>query len=237
MIVPFPARLAGVGALLAVAAACRDMPAMPAVLDTSAISAMSSTLDTIDEIPINPEILWATTTTAFNDGRYGGQPTVKVVADMEYIGNRGSHDITYTIRGDGSELTQRVYNEQNQTYSPKSRHRFTHPVYVRTNKNCGLDVDAHTSHQAWWHVWLSWAPNWTSIRATAGSKAQHLQTEFCRAPEEEAPDDGDNSGGGGGTGGWVTIETCHYWAHYVNGVLVDIELRYCTYDQIPVADE
>jgi hypothetical protein len=55
--------------------------------------------------------------------------------------------------------------------------------------------------------------------------------------EPEPPADDGNNGGGGATGGWVTMETCHYWAHYVNGVLVDIELRYCTYDQIPIAEE
>jgi hypothetical protein len=146
--------------------------------------------------------------------------------------------LTYSIGGDGSLISDKVRDEQNATYSPAATNRFRSVFDFVTSKTCGLDFSARTTHQAQWSVWIPGAPGWASGKDTKGSVAQRLQTDLCPAPEEEAPDEGaGNNGGGGTTGGWVTMETCHYWAHYVNGVLVDIELRYCTYDQIPIAEE
>lgn len=226
-------RAAGAGILLAVALGCRDAPTAP---PQASIPALSPALagDTSSTMPSVPaEVLWGTTEILFYDSRYGGAPHAVITGDMEYIGNRASMDIKYTIAGDGTDHDNVVHDEQNLFYFPLSPRRFTRKVDVATLKNCGLTINAGTTHRAWWWVWFPVVPPYESSRPATQSVAHTLQTDLCPAPEEEPPPDG-GSGGGGGSGGWITIETCYYWAYYENGVLVDIELRYCDYSDIPV---
>jgi hypothetical protein len=63
---------------------------------------------------------------------------------------------------------------------------------------------------------------------------KQLQLDEC---EPEVPSSGDSGGGDGGGGGSIMVETCYYWANYVNGVLVSTELRYCVIGSIPIAEE
>lgn len=234
---PFRAGVFGSGAIIALALACRDAPTAPPV-PTPATGAPGFSADivtdTVSEVPPAATIFWATTSATFKDGSDGSPPRAIVTADMEYYGNRGSHNISYAITGDEPDISGSVYDVQNRTYSPGFRHRFTRPVEVPTHKTCGLTINAHTTHQAWWHVWLILVPDWQSTHDTKVSRSTTFTTAAC--PPPPGSDSTGNSGGGGG-GGWITIETCYYWAYYVNDVLVAIELRYCDYTTIPIAEE
>lgn len=215
--------------------ACRDAPVAP---DVSADVAPSLSLapDTIAELPGPAEIISAWTDIHFYDGRHGGEPLAEFKVGMEYFGNRALMTTSYSITGEGySPVRDRIVNTQDTYYIPWLRKRFEQIYGIPTNKNCGLLIEARTEHQAWWFVFFRGLVNPESSRVFRHTLGTPLQIEPC---EPEAPPmGGGGEGEGGSGGGWVTVETCHYWAHYVNRVLVSIELRYCEYDTIPIADE
>ena len=225
-------RFPATGAALAVLAliACRDAPKVPLAPDDS-LSGPLLSVDSLGEAPAPASIRNEYTRVSFYDGSHGGEASMGILTGMEYIGNRASMSTNYSMRGSVSR-SSRIYNEHDALYDPSLWKRWAEQYYVPTGATCGFDMEAETEHGAWWSVWLRIFPNWTGSRVLKFSRDGPVRAPDC---EEEAPPD-DNSGGGG-TGGWITIETCYYWAHYVNGVLVDIELRYCRYDQVPVADE
>jgi len=222
---------AALAALLIVA--CRDAPVAPEIDPAPSLSLAP---DTAVELPGPAEILSAWTEISHYDGSHGGQPLAEFKVGMEYYGNRASMSTSYSITGEGySPLKDKIINTQDTYYIPWLRKRFEQIYGVPTNRNCGLLIEAQTQHQAWWFVFVRGLVNYESTKAIVITQGTPLQIEPC---EPEAPSDGSGGGDGdGGSSGWVTIETCHYWAHYVNGVLVGIELRYCEYDTIPIADE
>lgn len=218
------AQLLGAGASLCLALACRDAPTAPAAGGPG--PSFDVITDTVSSAPPLPEIIWAKTEIAWNDGRYGGGPAARITADMEYIGNRGSHNIHYSVVGDEPDIVGNLYDVQNRAYSPFARHRFTRPVTVATQKNCGLTIDAHSDHQAWWAVWFPVVPSWESTKATRVSTGPTVQSELCLAPEQTS------SGGGGGS--YLIITTCWYWATIVGGRVTAVELDYCESTVIPI---
>lgn len=226
-------RFSATGAALAALGliACRDAPTVPVAPPDSVFTA-SLSIDTVNELPGPAQILRAYTEVGFYDGSHGGEPSMSIVAHMTYIANRATMSTDYSIRGAFNE-ERNIFNQQDSFYNPFLEKAWTEWYYVPTGGiKCDLSMSASTQHFAWWYFWVRWAPNSESTRAFRASRGNHEVP-----PCDPAPPDTTNSGGGGSSGGWITIETCHYWAHYVNGVLVDIELRYCTYDQVPVADE
>ena len=229
-------RISATGAALAIVtlAACRDAPTVPientqVATDVATDAWISS--DSVPEMPGPAEIRYAYTGLSFYDGSRGGEPLLEISVATEYRGNRAEISTAYAITG---EITRndRIVNFQNSFYNPFLWKRWDEIYQIPTVVDCGMSADANTQHRAWWDVWFRGiAPNWDSGRVLRFTTA----TAASKSCEPKPPPD--EAGGGGGTGGWINIETCYYWAHYVNGVLVDIELRYCTYDQVPVADE
>ena len=229
-------RVAATGAALAVflILACRDAPTAP-IAPVDSATVFSSEKEGLDALPGPARILSAYTEIGFYDGRRGGEPMAEFRVGMSYIANRASMVTAYSITGEGTSLSDRISNQQDSFYNPFLEKNWDEIYYVPTNRNCGLLIEANTQHGAWWLVWLRLIPNSESTRTYKFTLGTPLQIEPC---EPEAPaDDATPNDGGGTEGGWITIETCYYWAHYVNGALVSIELRYCTYDTIPIADE
>lgn len=227
-------RHAATGAALAafLIVACRDAPVAPAWSEDGAL-ALSVATDTVNELPGPAEILSAWTDISFYDGRHGGEPLAEFKVGMEYYGNRAEMSTSYSITGEGySPLRDKIVNQQDTFYVPWLRKRFEQIYGIPTNKNCGLLIEARTEHRAWWFVYLRGLVDHESTRAIVNTLGTPLHIEPC---DPETPSGG--GGEGGSHDGYITIETCYYWAHYVNGVLVSIELRYCEYDIIPVADE
>ena len=212
--------------------ACRDAPA--ALDDVTGVAPSASiAADTVDELPVPAEILTAWTDISFYDGSRGGQPVAEIRAGMTYYGNRAQMATSYSITGEDYSLSDKIVNYQDSYYIPWLEKRFEQMYTIPTNRNCGLLISARTQHEAWWFVFIRGLVDHESTRAIKFTLGTPLQIEPC---EPVPPPDGSGEGGDSG-GRWITIETCYYWAHYVNNVLVDIELRYCEYDQIPVADQ
>ena len=229
-------RHAAAGAALAafLILACRDAPVAPES-PVDAAPALSLAPDTVVEPPGPAEILSAWTEIHFYDGSHGGEPLAEFKVGMEYFGNRALMSTSYSITGEGySPLRDKIVNNQDTFYVPWLRKRFEQIYGVPTNKNCGLLIEAQTQHQAWWFFYVRGFVNHETTKAIVHTLGTPLQIEPC---EPEPTPGGGGGGEGGSGGGWITIETCHYWAHYVNRVLVSIELRYCEYDTIPIADE
>ena len=156
-----------------------------------------------------------------------------IMTHMTYIGNRASMSTNYSISGAFAE-NRTIVNYQDAFYNPLPEKRWTEWYYVPTGGfKCSLDMSASTQHTAWWHYWVRWAPDSESTRDYVFSQGKHQLAPCDHQPHPDST----NGGDGGSYRGTITIETCYYWAHYVNGVLVNIELRYCTYDHVPVADE
>jgi hypothetical protein len=192
---------------------------------------MSLSSDSATYLPGPAEIYSAYTEISFYDGSHGGSPAAEFRVGMEYLGNRALMSLSYDIKGDNLSVSDKIINQEDSFYDLHMRKSWDELYTVPVERNCGLRITARTQHQAWWFLWLRVLPNWESTKDIDYSTAS-LEREACQ------PKEPDNDGGGGGShGGWITIETCHYWAHYMNGALVAIELRYCTYDTIPVADE
>lgn len=212
--------------------ACRDAPTAP-VVAVDAAPSLAVDKDPTGELK-PAQIISAYTEIAFFDG-YGGQPLAEFRVGMEYTGNRASMSTSYSITGDGVAMKDEIRNQQDAFYNPSPYKRWDEIYYVPTSRNCGLLIEAQTQHQAWLVVWLRWLPNWESTKATRTTLGTPLQLDPC--DPDAPPSGGSSSGGGGGSGGWITVETCHYWAHFVGGVLVSTELRYCEFDAIPIADE
>lgn len=213
-------------------AACRDAPTtVPTPGPLSSIS--GEELDLVDEVPGPARITYAYTQVGFYDGSLGGEPVAEIGAGMRYIGNHATMATSYRITGEGINATDKIPNEQKTIYVPWLEKRWDENYQIPTNRNCGLLIEADTQHMARWSVSVRGFPEWESNRDTRFTLATPLQVQPC---EPEPPPDG-GGGNGGWSGGWITIETCYYWAHYFNGVLVDIELRYCEYDTVPVADQ
>lgn len=213
---------------------CRDAPTAPAVVPET--PSFSATSDSLDEMPGLAVIYRAWTKVRFSDGRFGPAGAL-IIAGMEYKANRATMNTRYSITGEES-ISSNIFNQQDSYLDLFSVKTWEEEYFVPTTKNCGLRIGAGTQHDVWWHLWFpstSLRP-WESTHTIQFSIADPVQTDPCPPPEPEPSPEG-GAGGGGSSGGWITIETCHYWAHYVNGVLVDIELRYCEYDQIPIADE
>ena len=228
-------RITATGVALAVLlfTACRDAPTLP-LSPADSVLAPSLSVDSVDEAPIPADIRNAYTLVSFYDGTYAGEPMMEITARMEYIGNKALMITRYAISGAVNKQNT-VTNDHDGFWNPALWKHWSAYYAVPTGSiKCGMHMEADTDHAAWWDIWVRLGPN------PRGTKVwKFTSDEFETPPCDHGPhpDDSTNSGGGGSSGGWITIETCHYWAHYVNGVLVDIELRYCTYDQIPVADE
>jgi hypothetical protein len=215
------------GALLI---ACRDAPTAPATAsDATAVPSFSG--DSGDAAKL-AKIISAYTRVDFYDGSHGGEPVMEIQTGMVYWGNRATMSTNYSIVGAETSKHDRIVNQQDAFYNPILDKHFDETYFVPTGATCGLSLSADTQHQAWWYFWVRWFPNSETTRDIAFTQDGPLQLEPCEPPPPASP-------GGGGTsgGGYITIETCHYWAYYVNGVLVNIELRYCDYDTIPIADE
>lgn len=227
----------GLACVVVLAIGCRDAPTAP----PTAASLSASMSDTVDELPPEARILSAYTEVGFYDGGHGGEAVAEFKVGMEYIGNKATMSTRYTITGEGLNLSDRINNAQDAFYDLRPIKKFDEIYYVPPNRTCGIVIDAQTQHQAWWWVYFRWVPQWESPRATRNTFAPPYHVEACREEQEGLPEEeggGDGSGDGGGSGAlWITIETCHYWAHYVGGVLVSTELRYCEFDTIPVADQ
>ena len=227
-------RISATGAALAVLLliACRDAPTVP-VAPPDTASAPSFDIDSLNEPPGPAQILEAYTDVDFYDGSHGGEPSMAIMTHTTYIGNRASMSTEYAIRGAFNE-TRNIFNTQDSFYNPLFEKRWTEWYYIPTGGfKCSLTMEARTQHVAWWNVWIRWFPNGESTRDIKFSYDDHKLHECDHPPHPDST----NGGDGGSYRGTITIETCYYWAHYVNGVLVDIELRYCTYDHVPVADE
>jgi hypothetical protein len=209
---------------------CRDAPIAPTPSTESLMNSLAPK-DTVDEHPGPADITYAYTDVGFYDGSHGGEAFAEISAGMRYIGNKATMNTSYSITGDGYSKQDKIPNQHDGYYIPWLEKRWDEHYRIPTNRNCGLLIDGSTLHQAWWWLFVRGLPGGDSPRETRVSTATPLQILPCE------PDSTNNGGGGGSGGGWLTVETCHYWAHYVNGALVDIELRYCEYDLIPVADE
>ena len=207
---------------------CRDAPTAPMELaDSVAVPAFA--LDSSAELP-PAKITYAYTQIGFYDGSHGGEPSAEISVGMRYIGNQASMTTNYSITANGVTRSDKIFNPQNALYDISYEKRFDKVYYIPTGTKCSLRIDADTQHQAWWQLWIRISPDPTSDREIKFTRGDTFTTDPC---EPDPPPDG----GGGGSGGWITIETCYYWAYYVNGVLIDIELRYCEYDTVPVADQ
>ena len=211
--------------------ACRDAPVAPEV--ESVTPSPSIAADTVDGLPGPAEILSAWTDISFYDGSRGGVPVAEFRVGMDYYGNRAVMATSYSITGEGVSIADRIVNPRDTYYTPWLPKRFEEIYAIPTNKNCGLFLEAHTQHEAWWFVFIRGLVNYESPRAIRFTTGTPLHTDPCEP--QPPPGGGGNDGESGGY--WIIIETCYYWAHYVNGVLVNIELRYCEYDQVPVADQ
>lgn len=230
--IPLRSFITGAALVSLVLQACRDAPVAPDDV-TGVLPSASIAADTVDELPGPAEILSAWTDITFYDGSRGGQPVAEFRVGMEYYGNRALMTTSYSITGEGVSITDRIVNPQDAYYMPWLTKRFEEIYTIPTNKNCGLFLEASTQHDAWWFVFIRGLVNYESRRDIKFTTGSPLHTDPC---EPQPPPDG-GGGGGGWSGGWITIETCYYWAHYFNGVLVGIELRYCEYDIVPVADQ
>lgn len=213
--------------------ACRDAPTVPEWPEDS-LARPSFSADSAEEIPGPARIISAYTTIDFADGSFmGAQSFAEFSAGMKYIGNRAWMKTNYSITGEGYSKRDNIVNEQNATYDFRLEKNFEQVYVIPTNKSCGLLLQADTQHHAWWQIWARVIPDHLSGRDIKFTEGTPYQIEPC---EPEAP-----SGGGGGDGstsyGWITIETCHYMAHYYNGLLAFVEFLYCEYDTVPVADE
>jgi hypothetical protein len=213
---------------------CRDAPTAPTI-DPETPS-FSATSDSLNEMPGAAAIYRTWTKLRFSDGRFMRAGAL-IIAGMEYKANRAAMNTRYSITGEET-ISSQIFNQQDSYLDLLSVKTWEEEYFVPTTKNCGLRIGAGTQHDVWWHLWFPSTPlrPWESPREIQFSTADPVQTDPCPPPEPEPSPEG-SPGGGGSYGGWITIETCYYWAHYVNGVLVDIELRYCEYDQIPIADE
>jgi hypothetical protein len=251
MISQHSARVVGVTLGLCVGVACRDAPTDPrptvAGLQPSASLTLESPgrIDSVDQLPPEPRILNPYTHIGYAE--QGGRYLLELRVGMEYIGNKASMTTDYSITGDGVSQHDKIYNEHDGFYTANLSgwKRFEQVYYIEVPRSCGLEFDAYTHHQAWWWLYLRLMPDWKSTRATAGSKGVPYQLQPCEEEEEESEEvEGEierrstttTSGGGGdggsGGGGSITIETCWYWATIENGVVVNVELDYCTISTI-----
>jgi hypothetical protein len=227
---------AAAGAALAASflVGCRDAPTAPAVVQET--PSFSATGDSLGEMPGPASIYRAWTKIRFSDGRYGPVGAL-FLTGMEYKANRATMSTSYSISGEES-LSDRIFNQQDTYLDLFTVRTWEEEYFVPTTKNCGLTITARTQHDAWWHLWLPSLPlrPWESEHTIWFTSAEPVQVDPC-PPAETDPPPGGSPGGGGSSGGWITIETCYYWAYYVNDVLVAIELRYCVYQNIPIAEE
>lgn len=223
---------AAVAAAASLAIACRDAP--PTAVEPAEAPALA--LGDSSSLPGPAQIRSAYTEIKFYDGRNGGEPLVEFHVGMEYYGNRASMATHYTITGEGVSLADVITNFQDSFYLPLLRKDWHEIYYVPPGRNCGIRATAYTNHYAWWLVWLRLIPSWESSRVFRYTSAQPLEVDPC--PPESPAGPAPGAGGGGGSHSyWVVIETCYYWAHYVDDVLVSIELRYCESESIPIAEE
>jgi hypothetical protein len=228
------ARIVGASLVLFVGA-CRDAPTALTLPENTPPSA-SISLDSTDEFPPQPRIINPYTIIGF--AQQGGQHVVELRVGMEYIGNKASMTTDYSIVGDQVSQHDRIYNEQDAFYtlSWDVWRRFDQVYYVQTARSCGLEINATTQHQAWWFLYLRLIPDWKSPRATTGSRATPYDLGPCEEEEPE-PAEGERrqetttTSAGGGT---ITVESCWYWDHYLNGVYTHTTLDHCDVWVYPV---
>jgi hypothetical protein len=234
----FAKRTALAVCVLGVALACRDAPTeateVEGVAAAPGIPAFAILPpDTVEEAPPMATIHWAYTEIDYYDGRQGGQSIITVIAEMEYTGNRASHETSFRATSPTQSIYQTFTDDQATYFNLWFRNKFRSNFFVTLQKYCDLTLEAHTKHQAWWDVFIPRLPMWRDQRYTTVSQAPSKATEPCPYDDDGGPGNGSSSG----STTYLTIETCYYWAYWENGQIVSIELDYCETTTVPLNEE
>jgi hypothetical protein len=188
-------------------------------------------VDTTDELPPEARVINPYTKIGFvsQGGHYIGEYRV----GHEFLGNKSSITLHYTITGDDvSTLDDRITDELDAFYDLHVWKRFDGIYNVEVAKFCGLTLEGTSQHQAWWSLFIRWLPDWIGTRGWGFSLGTPLTLQPC--PDDEHKESTSSTSSSAGGGGSITITTCWYWATIVGGRVVNIELDYCDRTVIPI---